>query len=118
MGRLGRRKLPDDQRRTAATLNVRLNEHELKVVEQKAELAGISPTEWARQAALERDPPPRRIIPELNREAWLELSKLTATLNGKLWHFQALTESDLSASFEAVRRQLETVRNQLLGNTK
>lgn len=118
MGRLGRRKLPDDQRRTAATLNVRLNEHELKIVGQKAEQAGVTATEWARLAALERDPPPRRVIPELNRLAWLELSRLAATLNGKMWRFQPGTEDDLSASFEAVRRELQSVRNQLLGNAE
>lgn len=84
MARLGRRKLSDQERCTAGALNVRLNQHEQKVIEEKAREAGISPTQWARFAALERDPPERRIIPELNQSAWLELARLTATLNGAI----------------------------------
>lgn len=118
MGRQGRRKLPDEQRRTAAALNIRFNESEWKAVEEKAHLAGVTPTEWARYAALERHPPPRRIIPELNQSAWLELSRLTATLNGALWRFRPGGEQALSALFEAVRKELAGVRKQLVGDAK
>ena len=52
MGRLGRRPLPEEQRRTAGSLNVRFNQEEWKTVEQKAADAGVSPTEWARLVAL------------------------------------------------------------------
>lgn len=59
MPRLGRRRLPDEQRRTAANLNVRFNRQEWAMVEQKAADAGVTPTEWARLAALDRNPPPK-----------------------------------------------------------
>lgn len=118
MPRLGRRKLPDNERRTAGTLNVRLNERELKGVEEKARQAGITPTEWARFAALERHPPERRIIPPLNQSAWLELSKLTATLNGAIWRFRPGSEQALSTLFEIVQQELSRVRSQLVGDVK
>lgn len=118
MARLGRRKLADHERRTAATLNVRLNEHELKTIEGKARQAGVTPTQWARFAALERDPPQRRIIPPLNQSAWLELSKLTATLNSAVWRFRPGSEQALSTLFEIVQHELASVRSQLVGDTK
>lgn len=118
MARLGRRKLPDNERRTAGTLNVRLNERELKAIEEKAREAGITPTEWTRFAALERNPPERRIIPALNQSAWLELSKLTATLNGAIWRFRPGNEQALSTLFEIVQQELSRVRSQLVGDAQ
>jgi hypothetical protein len=118
MARFGRRKLPDNERRTAGTLNVRLNERELKAVEEKARQAGVTPTQWARFAALERNPPERRVIPALNQSAWLELSKLTATLNGAVWRFRPGSEQALSTLFEIVQHELASVRSQLVGDTK
>ena len=118
MGRQGRRKLPDQERRTAAALNIRFSELEWKVVEEKARQAGVTPTEWARYAALERRPPMRRIIPELNQSAWLELSRLTAALNGAIWRFRPGTEQALSTLFEAVRNELSSVRRQLVGDAE
>src|SRR5437763_6547792 len=106
MGKQGRRKLPSEERREAAALNIRFNEREWKVVEEKAREAGVTPTEWARYAALERNPPPRRIIPKLNQSAWLELSKLAATLHGATWRFRPGSEEPLSVLFEAVRQEL------------
>lgn len=118
MARLGRRKLPDQERRTAGALNIRLNKYELRVIEEKAREAGITPTQWARFAALERDPPERRIIPPVNQLAWLELSRLTATLNGAIWRFRPGGEQALSRLFDTIRRELSSVRSQLVGDSK
>lgn len=118
MAKLGRRKLPDEQRRTAASLNVRFNRQEWETVEQKAAEAGVSPTEWARLAALERNPPPRRAIPELNQKAWLELARLAAALNGAMWRFRPGAEGGLRELFQSVRHELYNVRMQLKGETE
>jgi len=118
MPRLGRRKLPDEQRRTAASLNVRFNLQEWETVEQKAAAAGLTPTEWARFATLERNPPPRRVVPELNQKAWRELGRLAATLNGAVVRFRPGTEDALSAIFYAVRQELYRVRIQLKGESE
>ena len=115
MGKYGRPKLPEGERRAAGALHIRLNAEERRLVEEKAAKAGITPHEWARLAALERDPPPRQIIPELNREAWLEMAKLMATLNGAVWRFQLGGEAGLRAAVEGVRQELAVVRNLLIG---
>lgn len=118
MTKLGRRKLPDEQRRTAASLNVRFNQHEWEAVEQKAAAAGVTPTEWARLAALGRNPPPRRVVPELNQQAWRELGRLAAALNGAVWRFHPGAEGGLREMFDAVRRELYAVRMQLKGEAE
>jgi hypothetical protein len=53
----------------------------------------------------------------LNREAWLEMARLMATLNGAIWRFQAGGEESLRASVEAVRQELAEVRNLLIGGS-
>lgn len=116
MGKYGRPKLPEGERRDAGALLVRLNQKERKIVDEKAATAGVTPHEWARLAALERDPPERRLIPELNREAWLEMAKLMATLNGAIWRFQPGREGALRAAVEGVRQELAAVRNLLIGS--
>lgn len=118
MERYGRPKLKDAERRTASALLVRLNEHEQRVIEDKAKQAGLSPTEWARFAALERDPPARVFIPELNSKAWLELSKLAATLNRAICRLRPGGEGSLKEIAERVGQELAEVRNLLIGNTK
>jgi len=79
--RHGRPKLADNERREALTLNVRFNEEEARVVTEKAATAGVTPTEWARAAALGRTPKARVVVPEINREAWLNLAGLAANFN-------------------------------------
>ena len=118
MSKLGRRKLPDGQRRAAASLNVRLNQQEWETVAQKAAAAGVTPTEWARLAALGRNPPPRRVVPELNWQAGRELRRLADDLNCAMWRFRPGAEGGLRESFEAVRRELYAVRMQLKGESE
>jgi hypothetical protein len=118
MGKYGRPKLADDERREALSLNVRFNERERRIVEAKAQAAGVTVTEWARLASLEQEPPERRVIPEVNRAAWLELSKLAATLNGAIWRFRPGDEYQLHAAIENVRWQLASFRNGLIGNAE
>jgi hypothetical protein len=118
LGKYGRPKLPEDQRRTSGALHIRLNQEERRVVQEKASAAGVTPHEWARLAALERDPPVRRVIPELNREAWLGLARLAATLNGAIWRFQPDGAGSLRAAVEGLRGELAEVRNLLIGGSR
>jgi hypothetical protein len=118
MTKRGRPKLPPDERRETASLNVRFNKAEWDQAEQKARAARQTPTQWARYAAIERDPPAPIIIPELNRKAWRELARLAATLNGAMWRFRPGAEESLRALFEAVRRELAEVRSLLVEGKK
>ena len=117
MAKYGRPRLPESERREAGALHIRLNKEERQIIEEKASSAGVTPHEWARAASLERDPPPRKIIPELNRQAWLEMARLMATLNGAIWRFQPGGEESVREAVEAVRQELAAVRNQLIGGS-
>lgn len=116
MGKFGRPKLPSSKRREAGALHVRLNQEERKIVEEKAREAGVTPHEWARLAALERNPPLRQIIPELNKTAWRDTAKTLATLKTALWRLQPGMEGSLKDMLESVKDELITVRKLLVGD--
>lgn len=117
MGKYGRPRLTDEKRRSI-TLPVRLNDDELVVIEAKAIEAGISPSAWMRLAAQERNPPPRRVLPELNWKAWKELSQVSRDLRNAVRNFKSGSDSELGARVEQMRRELAAVRNQLIGTRK
>ena len=118
MAKRGRPKLPPDIRREAAKIKFRVNKAEWEQGQEKARAARLSPTQWARYAFIERDPPAPIIIPELNKAAWRELARLAATLNGAMWRFRPGAEESLRALFEAVKRELAEVRRDLIGGRK
>lgn len=117
MGRYGRPKLPESERREASALHIRLNKEERRVVEEKASQAGVTPHEWARLAALERDPPKRQVIPEVNHEMWLKTAGLSATLNDTILGLRPGEKGASREALEAVRDELAAVRKLLLGVT-
>lgn len=99
---------PELQRKHGVTC--RLTDAELDRVD--AARGGVSRGEYIRLAAL--DAPPR-VVPEVNRAAWLELSKASANLNQIARVANAkgmLTGRDMI--FE-IRDQVEILRQMLLG---
>ncbi len=118
MGRNGRPKLTEGERRTAGALLVRLNERELEIVSRKAEAAGVTPTEWARYAALERNPPRIQVVPELNHKAWLELGRLAGTVGRAIWRFRPGGEGSLGTQVAHLNKELRAVRNLLIGSAE
>jgi hypothetical protein len=114
LGKYGLPRLPEDQRREAGALHIRLTRDERRVVEEKASQAGVTPHTWAYHAVMERDPPRRQIIPELNREAWLELARLATTVNSAVWRFRPGGEEALRDAVERLRGELAEVRNLLI----
>lgn len=74
----GRPKIsPEAVRRT---VGVRLNASEWEAVQRKADSLGIRPSTLLRLAALARMLPPP-VAPEVNRQAYAELSRLASNLN-------------------------------------
>lgn len=118
MGKYGRPKAGPGKRRDAPRVNVRFNQEERINVEEKARDAGVPVHEWVRLAALERHPPLRPIIPEINHEAWHETAKTLATLKGAIYRFQPGMDASLIALLEGVKDELVTVRNLLVGGDK
>lgn len=62
------------------TIGVRVNTAEREALTRKAKHMGMSPCQWLRTAALERKLPPTP-VPEANREAYGELTRLAANIN-------------------------------------
>lgn len=69
--------LPDEQRRRH-TVSTRFNPAELKELDRLSASVGLRRGEYLRLAAFQALPP---TIPELNKSAWLELSKAAGNLN-------------------------------------
>lgn len=69
--------LPDEQRRVH-TVSTRFNKAELHELDRLSTSVGLRRGEYLRLAAFQSLPP---TIPELNKAAWLELSKAASNLN-------------------------------------
>lgn len=72
----GRPKKQENEKRKHA-ITCRLTDEELQKVENSR--GGMTPGEWIRRAALGLEIPNQ--IPELNKQAWAELSKVASNLN-------------------------------------
>lgn len=88
----------------------RLTDEEKAKVDQLR--GAITRGEWLRRTALGRPP---RMVPELNRQAWLELARLAGNLNQLA---QAVNQGrkDLpQVDFEALRALTQQLRLELIG---
>lgn len=107
--RPGRKPLaPEDRRRHGVTC--RLTDAERDHVDTLR--GSVTRGEWLRRAALSAPP---RIVPELNQQAWLELSRLAANLNQLS---RAVNEGRLErplVDLAELRQQVQKLRQQLLG---
>lgn len=95
----GRKPVPDEDKRKHA-VTCRLTDAELVRVDRLR--GNMTAGEWIRTAALGRPP---RIVPELNRSAWLELSRAASNLNqlARQGHF---TDVDVTEQLKAFRAAL------------
>lgn len=75
--RYGPKPLAEDERR-GHTVSVRLNVEELAQVDERRAKINMQRGEYLRTAALYALPP---VIPELNKMAWVELSRIGGNLN-------------------------------------
>ena len=62
------------------TIGVRVNDAEWQTLQARARHMGMSPAQWLRTAALSRRLPPPP-VPEANRAAYAELTRLAVNLN-------------------------------------
>lgn len=62
------------------TIGVRVNPAEWEALQRKASSMGMSPAQWLRTAALKRQLPPLP-MPEANRAAYGELTRLAVNIN-------------------------------------
>lgn len=77
--------LPENEKRSH-TVSVRLNESELAWLDEQRSKIRMRRGEYLRFAATGKLPP---VVPEINREAWVLLSRSAANLNQIARHFNA-----------------------------
>lgn len=75
----GRPKLPQEAVRSR-TIGVRVNDLEMEKLVARAKTMGMSPAQWLRHAALDRKLPSPP-APEVNRDMYVEFSKIGVSLN-------------------------------------
>lgn len=88
---------------------IRLTPAERARVEAKAADARLPPATFVRQVALGAVVSPPAQIPEVNREAYLELAKMGGNLNQIAHHLNAGVATGVDAA--VVRRLAEAVKN-------
>lgn len=95
----GRKPIPEESKRKHP-VTCRLTDVELEHVDRLR--GSMSTGEWIRTAALGAPP---RIVPELNRQAWLELSRAASNLNqlAKKSHF---ADVDITSELKKFRAAL------------
>ena len=103
---------PSSVRRT--TIGVRVNAAELELLRIKASHMGMSPAQWLRTASLQRQLPPPP-VPEANRAAYAELTRLAVNLNQIA---RAANEGRAAVSSHilmALRKEVNRLQGALLG---
>lgn len=94
-------------------INVRLNNDELETIDRYRKETNLSRSTYVRETAIGNPP---RVIPSINREQWIELSRLASNLNqvayeAHLGRFHSETEGIIKDT----QRILRDVRNLLVG---
>lgn len=105
--RHGPQPLAENERR-GHTVSVRLNVEELAQVDERRATLNMQRGEYLRTAALYALPP---VIPELNKTAWVELSRVGGNLN-QIAH--RLNAGD-ALPIEEIRAALGELRRALIG---
>jgi len=104
--RRGRNALDDPR---THCISVRVNDAELELIESK--LDGMAKGEWLRCAALDTFRP---IIPEINKQQWIDLAKLAGNVNqiARALNRNGIQNDD---QLNNVRSALTELRNRLVG---
>lgn len=97
------------------TIGVRVTPTEHAALHAKAEKLGLSPAQWLREAALSRRLPPPP-VPEINRQEYAELARLSGNLN-QLTHLANSGQSVVVADalLERLSAEVRQLRQALLG---
>ncbi len=111
----GRPKIDADAKRSLSLPPIKVNEVERIRIEAQAQAAGLPVSTWARYAAQNIAPPKRRIIPQLNQEAWLQLGDELISLRRLKWKLETDGERAVVAALGRVEEEMKQLRNKLIG---
>jgi hypothetical protein len=105
----GRKKLSKDEKRRFQ-IKCSLTKSEMEKV-NLGRPEGMSSGEWLRRKALDKKLP--RAIPEINRQAWADLARVTGNLNQIAKRLNIRNENDFS--IEPIKKEIINLRNKLIG---
>lgn len=111
--------LPASELRTRS-VNARLNDAEWQQLEERRALVKMQRGEYLRAAALAQLPQAIPTIPAINRDAYLELTRIGTNLNQiakRLNAGELLDLDDLRGQLDALRLTLTTVSVELEGES-
>jgi hypothetical protein len=95
---------------------VRLTDEELAKIDADRKEAGMSRGGYFRSVALGYAP---QIIPAVNREQWVTLSRLMSNLNQSIHLLNGGTPSEIpAATIIAIGEKLQEIRRELLGGER
>ena len=95
-------------------VNTRLSDDELRLLDSLRESSSLSRSSYLRQSALGVQP---KIIPSVNRQQWVELSRIGSNLNQLAYavNRDGSIPSSIGQSIEETKALLAQVRNLLIG---
>jgi hypothetical protein len=93
----------------------RFNKDEIERLDALRDLFAMSRAKYMRTRALD-DPLPRTtIVPELNREAWVQLSRSASNLNQIAHHLNTYEINLETINIPVIEKLLKQFRNNLVG---
>ncbi len=103
----------ETEKKRTHTISSRVNVDELALIDRMRTQLGMRRGEFLRQASLKNLPP---IVPEINKEVWLNLARVTANLNQ---YQRAINEGRANCYspelLPELREMVEQLRRELLG---
>lgn len=106
-----------EHRRTKAR-KISLSPHEDELIIEQAKKANSTPAEWIRAAALNKKSVSRNVIPHLNQEMFLSISKLAETLSIRMWHYKTDNHLRIYSELKSLRAEIGELQKLLMGDYK
>jgi hypothetical protein len=105
------------QSKTRVTLSTRVSFEDAATLRGKASQAGLTISKFLRQLALTGEVKPRPVVPEINKDHWIDLGRMGGNLNQIAAHLNAggITADGLPGLLAESRQLLADVRATLIG---
>lgn len=98
------------------TISTRVTINDSVEIVRMAKEAGVSKSEFVRQAALTGKVVPPSVVPEINQEHWLALARMGANLNQLAVHLNSggIVDDSVRELLDEIRQLLAEVRATLI----
>jgi len=100
----------DEKEKRIHTVSVRLNDNELKKLDERRLLSKMQRGEYLRVVSLKKVP---HVIPKINQDAWVELSRAASNLNQIAYKLNSI-DIDVINDLSDLKEKLKIFRRVLL----